>query len=225
MTVKSYFARQRTELGVSQLQKLEKATSRDLKFKKDKGRQTPNRSYRVPLKDALVTKHQLVVWQTTLSSTNRGVQNCSSSRRTSAAGDVTKGPVNLFALLLLAMKLFALLLLAMNIIASNASPNNTRYPQDALQCYTSSALSSQKDGAIICPQDRQAFCIKEVINSSRRECGSVEGIYYGRDVWDRKVSAVRYDWTEPCRIYFHSHIPSPSSHNASTENVQQHAHQ
>ena len=95
------------------------------------------------------------------------------------------------------MNLFALLLLAMNIIASNASPNNTRYPQDALQCYTSSALSSQKDGAIICPQDRQAFCIKEVINSSRRECGSVEGIYYGRDVWDRKVSAVRYDWTEP----------------------------
>ena len=34
------------------------------------------------------------------------------------------------------------------------------YPQQALQCYASSAIIYQKDGMIICPADRSNYCIK-----------------------------------------------------------------
>ncbi|KAL3779843.1 hypothetical protein HJC23_005769 [Cyclotella cryptica] len=68
-----------------------------------------------------------------------------------------------------------------------------QYPQQALQCYASSALKSQKDGIIICPADRSNYCIKEVINAtSRADCGTVPGIYYGRDVWDIKLAQCVY---------------------------------
>lgn len=87
------------------------------------------------------------------------------------------------------MNLFRLLLSSLAFISPTYVKANDSYPQTALQCYASSALQSQKDGIIICPADRQNYCIKEVINAtSRGDCGTVEGIYYGRDVWDRKVS-------------------------------------
>eukprot|EP01082_Thalassiosira_pseudonana_P010982 g9936.t1 g9936 contig4:911082-911582(+) len=76
-------------------------------------------------------------------------------------------------------------------LAGDAAQHN--YPQTALQCYASSAINSQKDGSIICPQDRNNVCIKEVINSSRADCGNAEGTpYFGRDVWDIKLAQCVY---------------------------------
>jgi hypothetical protein len=79
---------------------------------------------------------------------------------------------------------------------ANATTNgNSPYPQQALQCYASSALNSQKDGVIICPPDRSNYCCKELVNAtSRNDCGTVPGIYFGRDVWDRKVSILNMDF-------------------------------
>ena len=89
---------------------------------------------------------------------------------------------------------FATLLLILTLASESVvlAQQTNQYPQDALQCYTTSALNSQKDGVIICPADRQGYCIKEVVNAtSRADCGTVKGsIYYGRDVWDRKVRAI-----------------------------------
>ena len=65
--------------------------------------------------------------------------------------------------------------------------------EESLQCYATSALESQKDGVIICPEGANNVCIKEVINAtSRAECGSIEGPYYNRDVWDQKLAQCVY---------------------------------
>lgn len=74
----------------------------------------------------------------------------------------------------------------------SAAADEERYPQEALQCYSSAALQSQKDGKIICPPGTEV-CIKEVVNAtSRADCGSIEGIHYGRDVWDIKLAQCVY---------------------------------
>ena len=49
-----------------------------------------------------------------------------------------------------------------------------------LQCYTTLA----PQGKIICPEDRMNFCIKETINSTRRECGTTA--LHPFDEWDVK---------------------------------------
>ena len=87
--------------------------------------------------------------------------------------------------------LFFLVLTCLTFYAAQA--NEHRYPQEALQCFASSAIQSQKDGAIICPIGTE-FCIKEVINAtSRADCGTIEGSkYLGRDVWDRKLAQCVY---------------------------------
>ena len=65
--------------------------------------------------------------------------------------------------------------------------------EESLQCFATSALESQKDGVIICPEGSNNVCIKEVINTtSRADCGSVTGPYFGRDVWDRKLAQCVY---------------------------------
>ena len=65
--------------------------------------------------------------------------------------------------------------------------------EESLQCYATSALESQKEGVIICPEGSNNVCIKEVINAtSRSDCGSIEGPYFGRDVWDRKLAQCVY---------------------------------
>ena len=70
--------------------------------------------------------------------------------------------------------------------------DDQRYPQEALQCYASSALQSQKEGEIICPQGSQV-CIKEVVNAtSRADCGTIKGTHFGRDVWDIKLAQCLY---------------------------------
>jgi len=54
-------------------------------------------------------------------------------------------------------------------------------------------LESQKDGVIICPAGSNQVCIKEVINAtSRADCGNIEGPYYNRDTWDRKLAQCVY---------------------------------
>ncbi len=70
----------------------------------------------------------------------------------------------------------ALTLLSTNVFM--ASSSDPRYPQDALQCYSTSSVNKK----IICPEDRNHFCLKEVISSSRRECG--ESQEYPLDYWD-----------------------------------------
>jgi hypothetical protein len=83
----------------------------------------------------------------------------------------------------------ALLLIA--VIVSVAAGNEKRYPQEALQCLAS-AVQSQKDGMIICPQGSN-FCVKEVINATRADCGAVKGTtHFGRDVWDVKLAQCVY---------------------------------
>ena len=78
------------------------------------------------------------------------------------------------------------------VIVSVAAVNEKRYPQAALQCFASSALQSQKDGIIICPMGSN-FCVKEVINATRADCGAVEGkTQFGRDVWDVKLAQCVY---------------------------------
>ena len=58
-----------------------------------------------------------------------------------------------------------------------------RYPQEALQCYAT--LAAPPKHKIICPEDRNNYCIKEVTSStSRRECGSTSE--YPDDVWDHR---------------------------------------
>ena len=121
------------------------------------------------------------------------------------------------------------LILSQLLISITYVTANDSYPQEALQCYASSALKSQKDGVIICPADRQNYCIKEVVNAtSRGDCGTVPGIYYGRDVWDRKVSKClssdASSWSNmPTFITYFILLFSlfQSLPNASTENVQQ----
>ena len=51
---------------------------------------------------------------------------------------------------------------------------------DSLLCYATLAPQEQ----IICPQDRMNFCVKEFVDSSRRECGRKDTYPY--DVWDAK---------------------------------------
>jgi len=49
-----------------------------------------------------------------------------------------------------------------------------------LTCFATLAPESK----IICPQDRNQFCMKEFVNSTRRECGSTSE--YPNDAWDVK---------------------------------------
>mmetsp|Transcript_3487 Transcript_3487/g.4634 ORF Transcript_3487/g.4634 Transcript_3487/m.4634 type:complete len:158 (+) Transcript_3487:62-535(+) len=65
-------------------------------------------------------------------------------------------------------------------VTSQLEESLEMYPQDALSCYATTA--PQKE--IICPQDRMTYCVKEFMNSSRRECGSTRE--FPNDVWDVK---------------------------------------
>lgn len=77
--------------------------------------------------------------------------------------------------------------------SSYVSASDRLYPQEALQCFASSAIESQKNGKIICPRDRNRFCIKEVINAtSRADCGTIPGTHFGRDVWDKRLAQCVY---------------------------------
>ena len=87
------------------------------------------------------------------------------------------------------MKFFLLLIAAAILIIISAEER--RYPQDALQCFASSALQSQKDGQIICPLGSQV-CIKETINATRAQCGKTNGLHLGRDVWDVRLAKCVY---------------------------------
>ena len=55
-----------------------------------------------------------------------------------------------------------------------------RYPQNALKCYATLSPNEK----IICPEGRHNFCVKEVVNASRRECGKT--LEYRNDIWDKK---------------------------------------
>jgi hypothetical protein len=88
------------------------------------------------------------------------------------------------------MKSF-LLFFAAAISISIISAAERRYPQDALECFASSALQSQKDGQIICPLGSNV-CIKEIINATRAQCGKTNGLYLGRDVWDVRLAKCVY---------------------------------
>ena len=88
------------------------------------------------------------------------------------------------------MKSF-LLFFAAAISISIISAAERRYPQDALECFASSALQSQKDGQIICPLSSNV-CIKEIINATRAQCGKTNGLYLGRDVWDVRLAKCVY---------------------------------
>ena len=82
--------------------------------------------------------------------------------------------------------------------------------EESLQCYATSALQSQKDSVIICPIGSNNVCIKEVVNAtSRADCGSIEGPYFGRDVWDRKLAQCIY---RKCA----SRCPTPEEDRART---------
>ncbi|KAL9191396.1 hypothetical protein ACHAXT_001102 [Thalassiosira profunda] len=84
------------------------------------------------------------------------------------------------------------LLVAFALLSFFADVARAAVNEEILQCYASSALESQPDGKIICPVGT-SFCIKEVVNAtSRSDCGTVEGTYYGRDVWDRKLGQCVY---------------------------------
>lgn len=76
-------------------------------------------------------------------------------------------------------------------IVSVAAGNEQRYPQEALQCFASSALQSQKDGMIVCPRGSDV-CVKDVINATRADCGKKGTTYFGRDVWDVKLAQCVY---------------------------------
>lgn len=91
------------------------------------------------------------------------------------------------------MNMKPVLLLAAVLILHADANSSERYPQEALQCYSTSALQSQKDGAIICPIGT-SVCIKEVVNATtRKDCGTVEGSpYYKRDTWDRSLAQCVY---------------------------------
>ena len=84
-------------------------------------------------------------------------------------------------------------LISVILFIANATAIEQNYPQESLQCYSTSALQSQKDGEIICPIG-STVCVKEVANaSSRGDCGTVkDSKYYGRDVWDRKLAQCIY---------------------------------
>ena len=109
------------------------------------------------------------------------------------------------------MNLLIILILASLILLSTTAE---QYPQEALQCYASSALEVQKDGIIICPRG-SSVCIKEVVShsclcrcflvndhsltlfqintTSRASCVSVEGSpYFDHDIWDRKLAQCVY---------------------------------
>ena len=88
------------------------------------------------------------------------------------------------------MKSFLLLITAAAILII-ISAEERRYPQDALQCFASSALQSQKDGQIICPLGSNV-CIKEIINATRAQCGKTNGLRLGRDVWDVRLAKCVY---------------------------------
>lgn len=54
---------------------------------------------------------------------------------------------------------------------------------NSLTCFATLAPANK----IICPNGRNQFCVKEFVNSTRRECGS--SFEYRNDVWDVKEPA------------------------------------
>ncbi len=64
--------------------------------------------------------------------------------------------------------------------STKGEESETLYPQDALQCYSTSSANK----IILCPEDRNNFCIKEVVDSKRRQCGESDD--YPMDTWDIK---------------------------------------
>jgi len=63
-----------------------------------------------------------------------------------------------------------------------------QYPQDALRCYATAAESPPR--RIVCPEDRSDYCVKEVANASRRDCGT--SFDYNMDEWDVKLGQCVY---------------------------------
>ena len=71
--------------------------------------------------------------------------------------------------------------------------NGTQYPQKSLKCY--STLASNKQRAIICPEDRMSYCVKEVVSTAnkvalRKTCESSS--YFPNKEWDVKTGECVY---------------------------------
>lgn len=79
------------------------------------------------------------------------------------------------------------LLLIVTILVTIQAETSKRYPQDALYCYSTSSPNEK----LICPEDRSAYCIKEVlINATRLECGSNKD--FPNDSWSRQEAKCIY---------------------------------
>lgn len=65
-------------------------------------------------------------------------------------------------------------------ISTSSSSRSSSYPKNALECYA----SASPRGHIICPKDRNDFCVKEVVSSQRSFCG--KSIDHPFDQWDIK---------------------------------------
>jgi len=64
--------------------------------------------------------------------------------------------------------------------AEEAKNVSGRYPEDALECHATLSPNEK----IICPEDRNTFCSKTIVDSSRQNCGASEE--YPFDTWDVK---------------------------------------
>ncbi len=79
------------------------------------------------------------------------------------------------------------IVLALSTVAAGTDGSGSG--DEFLQCYANSALKAQKNGKIVC-HDGSHYCIKEVINATRRsECGLGK---HSNDVWDRKLGQCVY---------------------------------
>lgn len=65
-------------------------------------------------------------------------------------------------------------------MTTSSSSRSSSYPKNALECYA----SASPRGHIICPRDRNDFCVKEVVSSQRSLCG--KSIDHPFDQWDIK---------------------------------------
>ena len=71
--------------------------------------------------------------------------------------------------------------------ATASLSHSTKYPQDALKCYATLKVPDKK---LVCPYDRNAFCVKEQAMMNRGECGITSE--YPNDEWDKKLSQCVY---------------------------------
>ena len=62
---------------------------------------------------------------------------------------------------------------------TKADESTYRYPQDAIKCHSTQSPNKQ----IICPMGSM-YCVKEITDDSRRDCG--QGTEYPFDKWDIK---------------------------------------